>query len=99
MKKITLVFALTFSFIQVNASQISSIPTNNSVQEKAILRKELLSQDIANYMISQEFTILTTPIKINETTWRAYVSKGRTHYLSTIYTTGTSIVGHEDIPI
>ncbi len=94
---LTLFIVLAF---QGTAGINTSKTSKNNQASGVLLKTEITSQDITAYLVEYGYFIQTTPQHIYGTsTWFAYTSKGRSNYLTYVYTNGYSILGHEDIPI
>lgn len=57
------------------------------------------SSSITSYLRSCGFTVLSTPALVSTNQWSASISVGGHCYRIYVYTSGCSILGHEDVPI
>ncbi len=95
MKKLTLLLALSLLIIQgTNNLNAASAATNGQSSNSASS-----GQAISSYISGLGYTVLSSPTQVAGNKWIVNVSIGGSNYQVYVYTSGCSILGHEDIPI
>ena len=88
----TLMYQGTAAVTKTASTCASTTPTTNAT---------VSSQTVTSYLQGYGYSVLSTPTKVASNKWSAYFSYNETTYQTYVYTNsnGTSILGHEDVPI
>ena len=95
MKKLILILSLSV----LASESIFSAKIYNSINKATITFCGSRSRIIVSYLKALGYTILSTPTQVASNTWSAYISVHSSIYKIYVYTSGSSILGHEDVPI
>ncbi len=95
MKKLTILLALSLLMIQGTNNLTAASAATNGQSTNTVNS----SQAISSYLSSKGYTVLSSPTLVTSNKWAVYVSVGGSNYQVYVYTSGCSILGHEDIPI
>ncbi len=75
-----------------------ALSSTTCVQQVNFIDMGLGAYDIWNYLSSEGYTVYGIPTQ-NGNNWTVHTSLGTAHYMTTVFTDGTSIIGHEDFGI
>ncbi len=96
MKKLITLLAFSTLVFQASTSLKAATTSPNASASSCCV---INSQTIISYLRCLGYTVLTTPTQVAFNKWTAQVSIRGLKYKINVYTSGSSILGHEDIPI
>ncbi len=83
-------------------ASMSVSPVNNNGQNTSVSDRYvgITYDDVYNYLVSNGYIVMSLRQLPGTLNWQAHTLKGRSgNYMTTVYTNGSYILGHEDFPI